>query len=622
MKIQLPSIGGLRKVIKVPGGSVAVGTTISELGSGTVTLAQLSAIITQIQAQQQNTGGGNIGNGTEAVLVPGQGLSGGGAVLGSVPIRLTAPIPWFDDAGGGADGDPGPPGAAGKAGATGGVGPLGPAIFMSADDGVDGDVGPPGLQGIAGAAGAAGAPGSAGVAGPPGTTLVYANTTVPAGNTVSNTSAETFFASSYTIPASALVAGMALRVRLFGVYSTGIVAPSLALKIYFGATVMIASGTLTTVAGVTNDGWSAEGLFVVQTIGVIGTVEAQGLSEFSTASTAVLFVNMDNTAPVTVNTTIAQTVQSSVQWGGTVNASDTITLREMTVEIMSAAGIASPPPPPPFSVLFAEDGEEGAIGPQGMPGLPGIAGAQGLPGPAVFMISDDGADGDAGPPGTAGVSGSSGSTNVTPDTHPAIPTGVGLGPNDEFESGTTIDTSGSRYSGATPWTAFNGGSASTTLSQGVIRLTSANGVANTQGYSQPIPGGNWEYTCRMAINPVAYIDGMFISVAGGNQMTLLIFSSAYYVQQRSSPTTFVANVVSGAGGVPTSGFAYLRIAYNGTNIIYSVSPTGYNSDFTVLLTETPAVHLGAVPTLVGIESDANGAGVPAIATFDWFRQTA
>jgi collagen type VII alpha len=407
-KIQLPAIGGIRKVIK-PGTDTAPGTTIAELGGGTVTLAQLAAILTQIQKQQVNTGGGNIGDGTEAVLVPGPGLSGGGPMLGAVGIRLTAPVPWGLEDSSGGDGDPGPPGPPGRNGVTGQQGPTGPATFMSADDGTDGDIGPQGLTGIAGAIGPSG---STGAAGPPGTTLVFSNTTVPAGNTVSNTSSETFFTSSYAIPPSALAVGMVIRVKLFGVYSTGVVAPSLTLKIYFGSTVMVASGALATVAGVTNDGWSAEGLFIVQTIGAIGTVEAQGISEFSTASTAVLFVNMDNTAPITLNTTVSQTIQVSVQWGGTVSASDTITLREMTVEVMSTAGITSPVPPPPFPVFFAEDGEDGAIGPSGMQGasgVQGIPGLSGLPGATVFMIADDGADGDMGIPGVQGPQGAAGS---------------------------------------------------------------------------------------------------------------------------------------------------------------------------------------------------------------------
>jgi hypothetical protein len=215
------------------------------------------------------------------------------------------------------------------------------------------------------------------------------------------------------IPPSALVVGMVVRVKLFGVYGTGVIAPTLTLRIYFGSTVLVSSGAITTIAGVTNDGWSGEGLFIVQTIGATGTVEAQGLSEFSTAATAALFINMDNTASITVNTTIAQAVQVSVQWGGTVAASDTITLREMTVETMSAAGITAPPPPPPFPVFFAEEGEEGAMGAPGARGVTGAQGVQGLSGTTIFLEADAGEDGNIGPPGTTGATGPAGSGSAT-----------------------------------------------------------------------------------------------------------------------------------------------------------------------------------------------------------------
>lgn len=364
-KMQLPAVGGIRKVLK--SNDIAVGTTIAELGSNTITLAQLAAVLSQIQAQQQNNGGGNIGSGDEATISLGPGLAGGGVLVGNVPIRIFAPLPWFDSDGGGGDGDPGPPGAAGLRGVNGAIGLPGAAIFLAADDGEEGQSGPPGALGFTGATGAAGSTG---------TTLVYSNTTVPAGNTISNTTSELFFTSAYTILANTLIAGMVIRVKLFGTYSTGVVAPSLTLRFYFGSTLMTASGAVTTVAGVTNDGWSAEGMFIVQTIGATGTVEAQGLSEFSTAVATALIVNMDNTAPITVNTTINELLQVSVQWGGTVNASDTITLREMTVEIMSTAGIPvnTPVPPPPFPVFFGEDGEDGFVGAPGLQGAPGVAG--------------------------------------------------------------------------------------------------------------------------------------------------------------------------------------------------------------------------------------------------------
>jgi collagen type VII alpha len=167
-KIQVPAIGGIRKVIQ-PGSNVTAGTTIAEIGANSISLAQLAQLITQIQKQQVNTGGGNVGDGTEAVLIPGPGLSGGGPMLGAVPIRLTAPIPWgLDDGGGGGDGDPGPPGAAGiagAAGATGAQGPMGPAVFLEAEPGDEGMI-VPGVQGATGIAGAAGATGAQGPMGP------------------------------------------------------------------------------------------------------------------------------------------------------------------------------------------------------------------------------------------------------------------------------------------------------------------------------------------------------------------------------------------------------------------------------------------------------------------------
>ena len=127
-KFQIPTIGGIRKVIHGP--STGVGTTIAEVGSGTITLEQLAAAISNIL---QNAGTIQTGQQNAGVLVPGPGLSGGGVLVGNVPIRLTAPIPWFDAGDGGADGDPGPPGVAGAKGATGAGGPVGPVFVV--DDG-------------------------------------------------------------------------------------------------------------------------------------------------------------------------------------------------------------------------------------------------------------------------------------------------------------------------------------------------------------------------------------------------------------------------------------------------------------------------------------------------------
>lgn len=166
-KYQVPTIGGIRKVIKDSGGS---GTTIAEVGTNTITLTQLAALIQSILTSGQNTGGGNIGNGDNASIVLGPGLSGGGPVIGNVLINAQTP-PWFDVQDG-ADGEPGPPGRIGVDGKTGGVGPAGPAIYLDANDGADGDPGPPGPAGPTGAQGPQGLPG-AGLPGSAGPALFF-----------------------------------------------------------------------------------------------------------------------------------------------------------------------------------------------------------------------------------------------------------------------------------------------------------------------------------------------------------------------------------------------------------------------------------------------------------------
>lgn len=161
-KVQVPVVGGIRKVVSVDAAAAAAGTTIAEFGATVVTLAQLKAALGIVT--KPNTVGGSSAGGA---LVVGPGLSGGGQLVGAVPLQLSAPIPFMmgDDSGGGGDGDPGPPGRDGPTGPTGGLGPMGPAVLFI-------DEGPEGEQGFPGAPGPSGGPpgpqGPAGAAGPTG----------------------------------------------------------------------------------------------------------------------------------------------------------------------------------------------------------------------------------------------------------------------------------------------------------------------------------------------------------------------------------------------------------------------------------------------------------------------
>lgn len=156
-KVQVPVIGGIRKVIQA--GAVASGTTISEFGANTVTLAQLAQALSGFLGVIGSSGSNLIGGGNEATITVGPGLSGGGPVLGNVPIRLTAPIGYASYGDAEVEVEPAIPGPRGY---TGSQGAPGQTVWMQGEDGEDGQRGATGVQGVQGIQGPIGPSGSGG----------------------------------------------------------------------------------------------------------------------------------------------------------------------------------------------------------------------------------------------------------------------------------------------------------------------------------------------------------------------------------------------------------------------------------------------------------------------------
>lgn len=151
-KVQLPVIGGVRKVITLPDS----GTTIAGYAGQTLTVAQLKTLIGSTTTVQAASGAAA----PAGAILLGPGLAGGGPLTGTIPIQITAPIPVFvdNDDGGGGDGGPGPPG---RDGLTGAQGPTGPAVYLQAEPGEDALPPIPGRDGANGATGAQGPAGAA-----------------------------------------------------------------------------------------------------------------------------------------------------------------------------------------------------------------------------------------------------------------------------------------------------------------------------------------------------------------------------------------------------------------------------------------------------------------------------
>lgn len=158
--------------------------------------------------------------------------------------------------------------------------------------------------------------------------LLYANTSIPAGNTVANTAADTNFTSKYTLAANALSVGQVIRFTASGTYGTALlVAPTITLSVKFGSTV-VASGSQTLILNLANKGWSLDAQFIVFATGSSGTIEGQGDFSFDTAVTKTV-----NTSSITVNTTVSNDLQISANWSAA-NSNNTITLRQLIIEFL------------------------------------------------------------------------------------------------------------------------------------------------------------------------------------------------------------------------------------------------------------------------------------------------
>jgi hypothetical protein len=166
-----------------------------------------------------------------------------------------------------------------------------------------------------------------------GSRLLGANTSVPAGNTLSNHTAVTQFASTITIPANTLTAGRVLRIKAAGVYGTRATSDTLTLHIRLPSGTTFDSAGYNTTVSLTNRGWSLEYDLVCHSTGAAGVVEAQGMIRWHTSAKLADHVDVENTATKTLDTTIAHTLALAAQWDVAAVA-NTVTLRQLIAEVL------------------------------------------------------------------------------------------------------------------------------------------------------------------------------------------------------------------------------------------------------------------------------------------------
>ncbi len=152
-----------------------------------------------------------------------------------------------------------------------------------------------------------------------------------AANTAVETSLSTSGLGTRTIPANYLRAGSVVRVSAVGVIAdTG--TPTVQFRLKIGATTYLDFGAVTLGALVGTHGWTFDGMVTIRSAGAGGTAIGNGLVYVSSASSPDL--DTTNTATTAIDTTAAQAVDFTVQWG-TANPANTITCTNLTIEIIA-----------------------------------------------------------------------------------------------------------------------------------------------------------------------------------------------------------------------------------------------------------------------------------------------
>lgn len=223
--------------------------------------------------------------------------------------------------------------------------------------------------------------------------------------------------------------------------------------------------------------------------------------------------------------------------------------------------------------------------------------------------------------------GGGGSANITPDTHPATE----LPPNDEFEYGTTLDTTGARFAGATAWSWLNQGTATATVTEGSIILVPDASNANLRCAVQPAPSTPWTFVAKLGLQSFGanHNGGLVLyNSSNGKLITWGNLDSGFASFLYSAFATYNSTLVAATttpGGLnaiaPDGTLRYFGITYNGTTLTLSFSPSGIPGTFHTAYSAAISATLAAI-THIGLFATSNASALQPNLVCDWFRRTA
>jgi len=222
---------------------------------------------------------------------------------------------------------------------------------------------------------------------------------------------------------------------------------------------------------------------------------------------------------------------------------------------------------------------------------------------------------------TAAANGVGGSSpfNVTAYTHTSTPSNLA---NDEFELAGTIDTAGTRFAGAIPWTGHNLGTTGTVVARGAVAFTGGtSSINNDATWTQPIttPASPFEFeTVHNADQSGAYAGIALVVGATGAGYYWGFFTGTLYVISQSTYAGAGASSPTSLGGIPATVPTFFRAGYDGTNVYFKWSYDGIQWN-TLYSVAAGAFAIDSAGLFYGIGSLPGVLNVgPA---FDYFRRT-
>lgn len=151
--------------------------------------------------------------------------------------------------------------------------------------------------------------------------------------TVANTASETSLidggVGSLVIQANTFKVGDTIRLTLLG-YHSGVSNPTIRVRVKTNSTVQLDTGAVGS-ANSTNELVRLNALLTVRSIGASGSIIGHGY--YQELGAGIGNFPMVNTAAVTIDTTIDQVLDITVEWG-TASASNTITSTNVLIEIL------------------------------------------------------------------------------------------------------------------------------------------------------------------------------------------------------------------------------------------------------------------------------------------------